>query len=75
MIIPAERLTEEVIRGIVESYITREGTDYGATELSMEEKVAELLPLVLSGEVLISYDENGQSLTLLTKAQFHKAAG
>lgn len=75
MIIPPERLTEEVIRGIVESYITREGTDYGSQELSLAEKVADLMTPVLAGHILISFDEQTQSLTLLNKEQIHKAAG
>ncbi len=73
MIIPPERLTEEVIRGIIESYISREGTDYGVEELSLAEKVADVLPSVMVGNVLISFDETTQTLTLLNKEQIHKA--
>ncbi|WP_045860561.1 YheU family protein [Teredinibacter purpureus] len=65
MIIPPEKLTEEVLKNLLESYITREGTDYGERELSLEDKVAELLPLVYKGEVIISYDDVSDSVNVL----------
>ncbi len=67
MIIPPEKLTIEALRSIVESVIIREGTDYGEHEFTLDEKVSELLPQVLRGEVLISYDEESESVTLLPK--------
>lgn len=67
MIVPPERLTEDVMRGILESYITRDGTDYGENELDMEDKVRQLLPQVLNGDVLIVYDEDSESINLIAK--------
>ncbi|WP_086931235.1 YheU family protein [Agarilytica rhodophyticola] len=67
MVIPPEQLTREVLIGIVESYITREGTDYGEHELDLDSKVKRLLPQVLKGEVLIVYDEESQSVNLVPK--------
>ncbi|MFL0808815.1 MAG: YheU family protein [Agarilytica sp.] len=67
MIIAPEKLTVESIRAIVESVIMREGTDYGIDELSLNEKIDILMPQVLCGEVLISYDESSESVNLLPK--------
>lgn len=67
LIIPPEHLTEEVIRGIIEAYIAREGTDYGEKELSLAEKVTRLLPQVLVGDIVITYDEESGSVNLLPK--------
>ncbi len=67
MIIPPEQLTMESLRGVVESVIMREGTDYGEHEFSMEEKIAQLLPKVVSGEVVISFDEDSETVTLVEK--------
>jgi len=73
MIIPPEKLTEEVLKNLLESYITREGTDYGDRELSLEEKVQTLLPRVYLGEILITYDEASQSVNLITARENHPA--
>lgn len=67
MIIPPEKVNMESLRSIVESVIMRDGTDYGERELSLGEKVDILLPQVLSSEVLISFDEDTETITLIPK--------
>ena len=69
MIIPPEKLTVAVLRNLVEAYINREGTDYGAVELSLEEKVNKLMPQVIKGEVLIVFDEESESVNLMPKEE------
>lgn len=70
LIIPPEKLEAEVLENILESYITREGTDYGENELNMEQKLRSLRPQVSSGEVVIVYDEDSESLTLMTRSDY-----
>ena len=65
MIIPPERLDQATLNAILEEYITREGTDYGEVELSLEEKLAGLRPQILSGEVKIVLDETSESISLV----------
>ncbi len=74
MIIPPEKVNMESLRSIVESVIVRDGTDYGARELSLEEKVDILLPQVLSSEVLISFDEDTETITLIPKSDMNHLA-
>ena len=35
MIIPHERLSLEALQGIIEAFVTREGTDYGTQDVSL----------------------------------------
>ena len=37
MIIPWQELEEETLYNVLDSFILREGTDYGARELSLDE--------------------------------------
>lgn len=67
MIIPPDRLSHDALHGIVEAYINREGTDYGTEELSLHAKVENLLPQVLSGHVVIVFDEESESINLLPR--------
>ncbi len=53
MIIPYQMLSPEALRGVIEAFITREGTDYGAQEVALDTKV---MPLNLS---LFVEDQNG----------------
>ena len=49
-------LSREALVGLVEELITREGTDYGAREVSLESKVQDVLRQLASGEARIVFD-------------------
>ena len=40
--IPPQQLSAEVLDALIEEYITREGTDYGEVEYSLEQKLAQV---------------------------------
>lgn len=67
VIIPSKSLSPEALSAIVEEFITREGTDYGESELSLAQKVSNLLKLIQSGEVVIVYDDHLESVNLVPK--------
>lgn len=71
MIIPVEDIDPDVLVAIIESYVTRDGTDYGEYELSLAQKVQELLPKVKRQEILVVFDPETESVTLLTPEQLH----
>ncbi len=55
------------LHGLVESFVLREGTDYGEREFSHAQKVAQVIDQLESGEARILYDPETQSVTLLPK--------
>ncbi|MBF0368927.1 MAG: YheU family protein [Magnetococcales bacterium] len=69
MDIPPDRLSPEVLQGIIEEFINREGTDYGMSEVSLETKIAQILVQIDRGEVVIRYDERTQSCNLLPQCK------
>lgn len=52
---PAD-LTPGALRGLIEELITREGTDYGLTEASMEDKIRDVERQLAAGEAKIVFD-------------------
>ena len=42
MIIPFEQLDQDTLYNLIESYVLREGTDYGEVEASIESKVSQV---------------------------------
>jgi len=70
MIIPPESLSAEALQGVLEEFISRYGTDYGESELSLEAKVNRLKPQVMRGEVLIVFDEVLEGVTLMTREEW-----
>ena len=69
MIIPYNELSEEALQALIEDFVTRDGTDYGQDELSMQEKAAHLLTLLERGELLISYNEDTETCGLVTREE------
>lgn len=55
--IPFEQLSEQALNGVLEEYITREGTDYGMVERSVESQLDNARALLTSGKVVIVFDE------------------
>ncbi len=65
--IPAHRLSAEALRGVIESFVLREGTDYGAQEVSFEAKVEQVRRQLLRGEVRIFFEPASGSVTLVPR--------
>ena len=65
--VPHRALSPEALRGVLEAFVLREGTDYGAREFSHQEKVAQLLAALERGEARILYDPATESVTLLPR--------
>ena len=63
--IPYELLSPDALTGVLENFVLREGTDYGAVELSFEGKVGRLRAQVESREVRILFDPETESVTLV----------
>ena len=70
--IPAERLNAEIMTAIIEEFILREGTDYGAQEVDFASKVSQVMALLEAGEVTITFDPKTENCTLLTRQQFRR---
>jgi len=58
-------LSPEVLRGLVEEFVTRDGTDYGAVERSVEEKIAGVMAQLLSGEARIVFDPDTETANIV----------
>jgi uncharacterized protein len=69
LLIPAEQLSPEALQGLVEEFITREGTDYGEVEWSLEHKVEQVRRQLRRGEAVIVFDPAAESCTLMPRDQ------
>ena len=65
MKIPYTELSSNALRGVIEEYVSREGTEYGDRYFSLDEKVEQVLTKIHSGEVVIEFDADSQSCHLL----------
>ena len=66
MDIPWKQIQPDTLRRLIESFITREGTDYGQKEYSLEEKVEQVLGQIKRGEAKITYDSDTESCNIIS---------
>ncbi len=70
--IPISALSQDALKNLIDSFILREGTDYGAHELELQTKVIKVLQQLETGRIKIAYDPNTESVTILTKNEWDK---
>jgi uncharacterized protein YheU (UPF0270 family) len=62
VVVPHRELDPATLQGVIESFVLREGTDYGERECSLQEKVASILQQLNSGEVRLIFEPNSQTV-------------
>ena len=58
-------LEPDTLRAVIESFVLREGTDYGEHETSLETKVAQVLRQLRRGEAHITFDPATESVNVV----------
>ena len=64
--VPHAELSPEALRGVVESFVLREGTDYGERDVPFETKVAQVIRQLERGEARIMFAPVTQSVQIVT---------
>lgn len=70
--VPYDQLAPETLRKVIEDLVTRDGTDYGDVEKTLEQKAAALLRLLESGAAKLVVDLATESIGLMTKEELAK---
>ena len=66
MDIPWQQIQTDTLRRLIESFVTREGTDYGHKDYSIGEKVDQVLKQIQRGEAKITYDSDTESCNIIS---------
>ena len=73
MIIPWQQLPAATLNNLLQEYASRDGTDYGQVETSLEDKVEQLQRQLVQGKVVIVYSELHETVNLMLAEEFHKS--
>jgi uncharacterized protein len=65
--VPYEALSADALRGVIESFVLREGTDYGMHEYTLDEKVAHVRGQLERGDAHVVWDPNTQSVAIVVE--------
>ena len=65
--VPHGQLAPEVLRRLIEEFVTRDGTDYGAVERTLGQKVAAVMQQLEAGELAIVVDVEHEAIDIVTR--------
>ncbi len=65
---PYTELSGDALRGVLESFVLREGTEYGERDVSLDQKVAQVEKQLKRGEAQIVFDPESQSIDIVVTA-------
>jgi len=70
LVIPPEQLSADALQGVIEEFITRSGTDYGAVEIELAHKVNQVRAQLRSGAALIVFDPVAEACTIISRDEY-----
>jgi uncharacterized protein YheU (UPF0270 family) len=73
--IPSSRLSEETLRHLIEEFVTRDGTDYGGVEKTLEQKVVDVLRQLRRREAKIVFDTETQRANVVETRKSQRPSG
>jgi len=63
-IVPVNKLSARALKGVIEEFITRGGTDYGAVEASMETKFKQVKNKLKDGSAVLVFDDETETTNI-----------
>ena len=61
VVIPYRELSASALRGLIESFVLREGTEYGPKEVALDVKFAQVMRQLEEGTARIVFDPDTES--------------
>ena len=63
--VPYTELSADALQGVIESFVLREGTEYGEREFTLSEKGVHVMHQLERGEAQIMFDPQSQSVDIV----------
>ncbi|MBW2295914.1 MAG: YheU family protein [Deltaproteobacteria bacterium] len=75
MPLDAAGLSAEALRGLIEEFVSRDGTDYGNLEKTLDEKVSAVMRQLEDGEVCLVFDREEERANLVPARDLEDSLG
>jgi uncharacterized protein YheU (UPF0270 family) len=62
--IPVNKLNHEALQGVIEEFISRNGTDYGEIEASQETKFRQVKQKLETGSAVLIFDDETETTNI-----------
>ncbi|KYN85606.1 hypothetical protein ATY37_04520 [Vibrio cidicii] len=70
MIIPWQEISADALSNLIREFVLREGTDYGESEVSLEQKIEQVKNQLKRGEAVIVFSELHETVDIQLKQKF-----
>jgi uncharacterized protein YheU (UPF0270 family) len=67
ILVPHTELSADALEGVIQSFVLREGTDYGERDVTFETKVLQVRRQLERREAEIVYDQNTESIDIVVR--------
>lgn len=74
VVIPPHALEPETLDRLIEEFVTREGTDYGDCESTLQGKCQAVKRQLDAGEAVIVFDPASETSNILTQQEAHRVS-
>ncbi len=72
VVVPWGELSPDALRGVIVEFVTREGTEYGARDVELDVKIADVRRQLERGEVAVLFDAKSSSVNLVTARELRR---
>lgn len=70
VIIPINQLAPATLDSLIESFVLREGTDYGEHEVPLSQKINDVRQQLLQGEAVLMWSELHETVNIIPARRF-----
>lgn len=67
--VPVNRVADAALQGLLEEYASRDGTDYGAYDVTLKSKVQQLQAALESGALGLVFDAESETWDLMGREE------
>lgn len=68
VVVPHRQLSEKALQGLLEEFVSRDGTDSGYTKLSLQQRVDQVRRQLDRGEAVVVYNPVTQSANIMQRS-------
>lgn len=70
MIVPYKDINLDTLNAIIKEFVLREGTEYGAEDISIDEKLEQVHQQLQRGSAVLVYSELHETVNIIPADQF-----
>ena len=70
--VPIAALSAEALHGLVEAFVLREGTEYGAHDVPLATKVAQVMQQLERGEAQVIFDPGTETVDIVASRELRR---